>query len=79
MDTCKKSDCESVKKRVTTCCCVPQCNTYSCPEISFHYFPKESNLKKKWELALRMGKSASKSMRVCSKHFTPKDYFPGGK
>lgn len=44
-----------------------------------HLFPKNDNLRKKWEAALKMGKAASATMKVCSAHFVPADYFPSSK
>lgn len=69
---------EKGSPRITTYCCVPQCSTYATENVSFHHFPKDVFDKAKWESALRMGKSASKSMRVCSKHFSPADYIKQG-
>ena len=68
----------SGKKRVTTYCCVPQCNNYASEGLSFHKFPSNIDLKRRWETALKMGKPSSSSMRVCSAHFLKSDYFPSG-
>ncbi|XP_034256871.1 uncharacterized protein LOC117654377 [Thrips palmi] len=67
------------KRRITAYCCVPQCSNYICEAIWGHTFPKIGAERKKWEVALKMGKPASASMRVCSAHFVPTDYFPGAK
>lgn len=67
------------RKKGVTYCCVPQCSQYASEGISFHLFPKDPILRKKWESALRMGKAATNTMRVCSKHFNPKDFFPSSK
>jgi len=75
----KNSSPSEKKRRVTNYCCVPQCSTYFSSAISLYFFPKNKELKKKWERTLKMGKPASSSMRVCSQHFLPKDYFPGSK
>lgn len=61
--------------------------------IAFHHFPQAGSrrvtiknkfgddeimdLKKIWEKKLKMGKTASVYMRVCSLHFTADDYYPG--
>lgn len=69
------------KSKDNTYCCVPQCCNYrkKVSGLSFHYFPKNELLRKAWMVALKMGKPPSNSMRVCSAHFDPKHYFPGGK
>ena len=67
------------RKKGVTYCCVPQCSQYASEGIGFHLFPKQPCEKAKWEVALRMGKPVSTTMRVCSKHFTPKDFFPTSK
>lgn len=67
------------KSRNTKYCCVPQCSTYGDTGISFHLFPKDKIMKKKWKTALRIGKPISPSMRVCSHHFQTSNFFPGSK
>ncbi|XP_014896156.1 THAP domain-containing protein 6-like isoform X1 [Poecilia latipinna] len=43
--------------------------------ITFHRFPKDSHLRKRWETALRRkGFSASLSSMLCSEHFRPEDF-----
>lgn len=59
------------------------------PELSFHKFPSPDqeieyfdsfglkticNRKKLWETNLKMGKTATPWMNVCSLHFTKRDY-----
>ncbi|XP_066596900.1 uncharacterized protein [Prorops nasuta] len=64
------------KKRNTNYCCVPQCSNYADTAGSLHLFPKDKRRRSQWETALKMGKPASNTMRVCSHHFLPSDYFP---
>lgn len=66
------------KSRNTNYCCVPQCSRYAENGVHLHLFPKNATRRKKWEVALKMGKPATDSMKVCSVHFLPTDYFPGG-
>ncbi|TSK42073.1 Omega-amidase NIT2 [Bagarius yarrelli] len=43
--------------------------------ITFHRFPKNVQLRKQWEIAVRReGFSASESSVLCSEHFKPKDF-----
>ncbi|KAM3857293.1 THAP domain-containing protein 6-like [Diretmus argenteus] len=43
--------------------------------ITFHSFPKDNELRKQWEVALRReGFTASQSSRLCSEHFTQADF-----
>ncbi|XP_076612836.1 THAP domain-containing protein 6-like [Chaetodon auriga] len=43
--------------------------------ITFHRFPKNKELRKKWETAVRReGFSASQSSVLCSEHFRPEDF-----
>jgi len=67
------------KKKVTKYCSVPQCNNYYREGLGFHLFPKNEDKRRRWEVALRMGKPASSTMYVCGEHFVPSDYFPSGK
>ncbi|KAJ6642394.1 hypothetical protein Bhyg_07342 [Pseudolycoriella hygida] len=57
-------------------CCVPQCNSEFRKEnaTKLHLFPKESNLKKKWIVALKLGKAPTLNQTVRSKHFLENDY-----
>lgn len=56
-------------------CSVPQCRSYATdPDISFHIYPKEKQLRKEWLVKLRMGKLNSKSSTVCSRHFRDEDF-----
>lgn len=63
-----------------------------CPQLAFHGFPPAGirkvkienelgleeivDIRKAWEIVLKMGKSSSKYMRICSLHFQESDYFP---
>jgi len=42
--------------------------------ISFHKFPTDRSLKKKWEVVLRMAIKSSKTSLVCSEHFLISDF-----
>ncbi|XP_070819748.1 THAP domain-containing protein 3-like [Chaetodon trifascialis] len=43
--------------------------------ITFHRFPKNKELRKKWETAVwRDGFSASQSSMLCNEHFRPEDF-----
>ncbi|XP_072224680.1 THAP domain-containing protein 6 isoform X2 [Leuresthes tenuis] len=43
--------------------------------ITFHKFPKETKVRRQWEIALRRkGFSASESSLLCSEHFKPEDF-----
>ncbi|XP_051571530.1 THAP domain-containing protein 6-like [Myxocyprinus asiaticus] len=43
--------------------------------ITFHRFPKEKQLRRQWEVALRREAfSASESSVLCSEHFKPEDF-----
>ncbi len=57
-------------------CCVPQCTTLYGREneFGFHSFPKDKKILKAWIQYLKMGKAISKSMKVCSRHFSEDDY-----
>ncbi|XP_040067970.1 uncharacterized protein LOC115318130 [Ixodes scapularis] len=56
-------------------CSVPQCRSYATdPNVSFHIYPKEKQLRTEWLVKLRMGKLNSKSSTVCSKHFRDEDF-----
>ncbi|XP_060761169.1 THAP domain-containing protein 6 [Neoarius graeffei] len=61
------------------------CSAYSCSNertvsnrsrgITFHKFPKDKDLRKKWEVALRReGFTASDQSIVCSQHFKQADF-----
>ncbi|XP_073337347.1 THAP domain-containing protein 6-like [Pagrus major] len=61
------------------------CAAYSCANrrtianrgrgITFHKFPKDKDLRKKWEVALRReGFTASKSSVICSEHFKQEEF-----
>ncbi|XP_040078088.3 uncharacterized protein LOC120849882 [Ixodes scapularis] len=61
-------------------CSVPQCNTYHGETgASFYYYPRDRKVRKEWLTKLKMGKTNSKSSRVCSKHFDESDFvYPVG-
>ncbi|XP_015919643.1 uncharacterized protein [Parasteatoda tepidariorum] len=70
---------KNIDKLDKTYCCVPQCKTYGFKnaDVSFHCFPSETSdplRRKKWILALRIGKPVTTGMRVCSRHFRTTDY-----
>ncbi|XP_076840399.1 THAP domain-containing protein 2-like [Brachyhypopomus gauderio] len=61
------------------------CSAYNCTNrfstetrsigITFHRFPKDRDLRKRWETAVRReGFSASLSSMLCSEHFRPEDF-----
>lgn len=58
-------------------CCVYGCqNNATMENTRFHRFPRDVKLAKQWEVALKMGKSHTQTMVVCSHHFEEKDYRP---
>ncbi|XP_037523632.2 uncharacterized protein LOC119400708 [Rhipicephalus sanguineus] len=59
-------------------CCVPQCTRRAVKgEVSLHTFPSDNRVKKEWVVKLRIGKPVTETMRVCSAHFVPEDFFWG--
>ncbi|KAK5893996.1 hypothetical protein CesoFtcFv8_010736 [Champsocephalus esox] len=47
--------------------------------ITFHKFPKDKDMRKKWEVALRReGFTASESSVICTSRFTSKDWKRAG-
>ena len=62
--------------------CVPMCSSdkrkEKCTELSFHQFPKDTSIWNKWIRNIRrdVGKyfNLNNHTRVCSLHFTEKDY-----
>ena len=55
-------------------------STYGDSEISFHLFPKDKIMRKKWQTALRIGKPISHHIDlVCSHHFEALTYFSNSK
>jgi len=69
-------------KTDNTHCCVPQCRSRGTtdPELHFHKFPsllpRDYIRRRKWILALRIGKEVTPRMKVCSRHFKETDYMP---
>nr|XP_037270213.1 THAP domain-containing protein 2-like [Rhipicephalus microplus] len=56
-------------------CSVPQCTSYATERgVSFHIYPKDPKLKKKWIVKLGMGKRPTPSSTVCSKNFVDSDF-----
>ncbi|KAK4883135.1 hypothetical protein RN001_006454 [Aquatica leii] len=61
---------------------VKSCCAYNCTErykkggkLSFHIFPNNPDMRKKWILSLRREKFIpTKYSTICSKHFTPESY-----
>ncbi|XP_072387136.1 THAP domain-containing protein 2-like [Diabrotica undecimpunctata] len=48
-------------------------------DISFHGFPKDSSLQKKWIIAIRRENfKPTKSSKICSKHFTADSFITSG-
>uniref|UniRef100_A0A672HL68 THAP-type domain-containing protein n=1 Tax=Salarias fasciatus TaxID=181472 RepID=A0A672HL68_SALFA len=61
------------------------CSAYGCGNrrnienstrgITFHKFPRDKKLKRKWELAVRRKDfTASEFSKLCSEHFKPEDF-----
>uniref|UniRef100_L7M2E7 Putative tick transposon n=1 Tax=Rhipicephalus pulchellus TaxID=72859 RepID=L7M2E7_RHIPC len=66
-------------------CCVPLCTQRGCRDnagnkVSFHSFPRDPVLRKKWLVAIKRDEEPSftitKSKKVCSKHFEACDFIP---
>ncbi|XP_033725845.1 THAP domain-containing protein 10-like [Pecten maximus] len=63
-------------------CCVPHCtnNSKTKDGYSFHTFPKDPSVAKKWVIAIRRDQGAdfniNKETRVCSVHFNADSYHP---
>ncbi|CAB4037260.1 Craniofacial development 2, partial [Paramuricea clavata] len=67
------------KKMGHKCCAAASCNFRSDnrPDLSFHEFPKDDYLKKKWEVKMRRGDATFKNIAnkfCCSAHFLPSDF-----
>ena len=67
------------KKMGHKCCAAANCNFRSDnrPDLSFHEFPKDDYLKKKWEVKMRRGDATFKNIAnkfCCSAHFLPSDF-----
>uniref|UniRef100_A0A0K8RLC7 THAP-type domain-containing protein n=1 Tax=Ixodes ricinus TaxID=34613 RepID=A0A0K8RLC7_IXORI len=67
-----------------THCCVPVCTQYgyvdkSGRKVSYHRFPGDAEIKKKWIAAIKRDEGplfqVSKSTKVCSFHFLHTDFF----
>ena len=64
-------------------CCVPRCKNRreNEPDWSFHTFPSDPEMKKKWVHAIRRDEKEgvfviTGNTVLCSKHFTESDYYP---
>ena len=61
-------------------CCVPMCTNrrVNCPQLSFHKFPAEPDLRKRWIIAVRRDEGphfrVTKNTLVCSDHFREEDF-----
>ena len=75
MDNTRQEDHSKSKNHGGTTCCVPFCksNSLNNPELSFHQFPKDLDIKETWLNLLGIDKQPLKSHKVCSLHS------PGGK
>lgn len=67
------------KKMGHKCCAAAKCNSRSDnrPDLSFHKFPKDADLKKKWEIKMRRADVNFKNIAnkfCCSAHFLPSDF-----
>lgn len=52
-------------------CSVPQCRKYAFEEgVSFHHYPRDKKLTKRWVSKLKMGKKLTAHAMVCSRHFS---------
>ena len=66
-------------------CAVADCFNKEGSEVSFHRFPSDEAILKKWidnvscALSMRGKKITYKSARVCSEHFIAKAFAKGGK
>ena len=62
-------------------CCVPLCTNRrkTCPLLSFHSFPRSSELQKRWIIAIHRDEGPNFQIAantvVCSAHFLPSDYY----
>ena len=71
---------EAKKRKIGhKCCAAASCSNRSDnhPDLSFHKFPKDDDLHKKWEIRMRRGDSEFKSVSnkfCCSSHFLPSDF-----
>ena len=71
-------------------CCVPLCTNSSgqrkergllgLSKVSFHSFPKDKNILKKWIIKIKRDPGPNfvinQCTKICSEHFTSGDYFP---
>lgn len=67
------------KKIGHKCCAAARCSFRSDnrPDLSFHEFPKNNDLKKKWEVRMRRGDAAFENIAnkfCCSEHFLQSDF-----
>lgn len=77
--TCKRTKFSFQKREDSTAsyhCCVPKCTgSARCNSVlSFHTFPKDGELQKKWVINIRRDCfKITDHTRVCSRHFSPAD------
>ncbi|XP_037498663.1 uncharacterized protein LOC119372258 [Rhipicephalus sanguineus] len=66
-------------------CCVPLCTQRGCRDnagnkVSFHAFPRDPQLRKRWLIAIKRDEeplfTINKNKKVCSKHFKACDFIP---
>ena len=62
------------------CCCVRMSTNrrVNCPQLSFHKFPAQPDLRKRWIIAVRRDEGphfrVTKNTLVCSDHFREEDF-----
>lgn len=83
-----------VNKRKAYCCVYGcKSKACRDPDVRFHFFPKKNNFvkitnafgeeekvecRKMWQIILKIGKTVTDHMQVCSLHFKKSDYFLPG-
>lgn len=68
---------KSIETKSRKICSVPQCSSYGMKDISLHAFPTDPKLSRTWKTALKIGKSVTIHMLVCTQHFTKDDFTIG--
>ena len=67
------------KRVILHFCYVPFCNNNDKQRLTFHAFPSNVEMRKKWLKILKIKESAyRKPMSVCNAYFICEDYFPIG-